>query len=282
MREIIEIIKGNKWLILPIIALPLFFIGWSVFMLSDRSQEQGQEGSGSYYEYNEGQYSQNDSSLEATVTITPDDLPDRLADVREGYTSEQYELIDFLRANLWLDEHTGTLLRFEELSFTLRTGEIETEPTPYVFSVLSSLTPHGQGIGSEMYVAVIETEGATNVMVINFALSQDPTIPDQWSLFSPLFSDTATFVRTSPDVEVEVENFPEEVAGYFISREVVVEKIEELVSLFHPTATEARWNGTVELDFIAQMRRTTFTLNDHRNTTVEVIFCAEEERVEVK
>jgi len=310
MKELIQVLKENKWILVVMALLATVFIAWSIWQVAALNiQDDGQNGT-AYEEEYEGQ----DSSQEATIAIS--DLSPRLQELHDRYTEEIMDLQVFLQSNWWIDKDSDTVLSFNDFSYSLQLGG-SSSLIPFAISARSATSPtDGMGAGAESFIAVIETEDTTGVMLLSYLPSIDEYGGSEWTLFSPVFGENTIFERMSPNLDFEIVGFEsgldlfsaETTELVFVPAEeltseettmlpegegaMVVQQIdpmtyiysafEERVSLYHPTATLAEWSGFVEINFVDGTRSTSFFLNDRRSTIVELVYHIEESRLEVR
>jgi|GEM_PF-3259868 len=274
MKEMIQIFKEHKIVLVAIIMLILMFVGWSVWQYGNRQAELQQQ---EQQAITEGETIDADTGDE--VSNPQAELTDRQKDIISNYSIEQENFVALLSANIWMDATEASSLSFTENTYTEIKG---TEKAIVPFAIVSVIEDNivGEGSTYESHIASVETDSSNFILKLQRWVASDGTA-GEWKLTSSGFTMADEYIRGSAAEGFVLEGMNDEAATLMGGTEDLTSSIADFVTATYPSASVATWNGKIEIDWSEQTTTARFNLDTKSSTQIIVVYRMDTNKISV-
>ena len=271
MRELIQILKENKVILIVIIALFLVFLGWSVIQYRSNNN-----------------HSESQTIAKSEISSDEIDSIEKVEEIKlssdqkktiNDYPTDVRNFIKLLESSIWVSEMDDASVRFEN-NASIYTKNSKSEVRPFIVQALTPSKIIGDGATYSGYIAAVN-DGSKFAIVKIERWQIDGQTADKWKLSSTLFGEQIIFNQSQIDYEMEIKNLNDVIGEMYGNKEELEKFVKSYCTNAYPTAKVATWQEKAEIDFRDQIIKTTFVLDDKSSSIITVIYRMDTKKMEI-
>ena len=271
MRELIQILKENKVIIIVIVALFLVFLGWSVMKyLTNNNHIISQTLDKSKISSDE---------IDSIEKVEEIKLNSDQKKTINDYSTDIKDFIKLLETSIWVSDIDDTSVRFEN-NASICTKNGKSEVRPFIVQALIPSKIIGDGAIYTGYIVAVN-DGSKFAIVKIERWQTDGQTADKWKLSSTLFGEQMTFSQAQIAYEIEIKNLNDTIGEMYGGKEELEQFVKDYCTNAYPTAKVATWQEKAEIDWKKQIIKTTFVLDDKSSSIITVIFRMDPKMIEI-
>ena len=271
VRELIQILKENKVILIVIIVLFFVFLGWSVMKYLDNNN------------YTESQTKVKSESsgdeIDSIEKVEEIKLSNDQKKTINDYSADIKDFIKLLETSIWTSETDDASIRFEN-NASIYTKNGKSEVRAFIVQTMTPSKIIGDGAIYSGYIAAVN-DGSKCAIVKIERWQTDGQTADKWKLSSTLFGEQMTFNQAQIAYEIEIKNLNDVIWGMYGSKEKLEQFVKDYCTNAYPTAKVATWQEKAEIDWKKQIIKTTFVLDDKSSSIITVIFRMDTKMIEI-
>jgi hypothetical protein len=194
-----------------------------------------------------------------------------------SYTGDTLDVVALLEASLWATDSEEANVTFADNVLTERSAG---RSRSAVFIVLNAEKVQGDSheVKQEGYIADIEVEGGTYFLRLERTLDTKSTeaAPIEytgWTVTCDAFEFSKAYTRNTAVGTFSITGLDDDAVKLIGGDIAAIEaQMHEYCADFYPTASEAAWDGKVEVDYSAGTATTRFYLNNKGSTPLTVAY----------
>lgn len=200
------------------------------------------------------------------------ELGEDAAKKRSEYDSETLEFQGILTKSAWVTG-SGNEVKFTEKTFAESQKDSDVIEIPYVISDIKRNRFSSSDKEIDQTIAAIQTPDGTHLLTLTYLAAQQS---ETWTLSSDIFQTKGDFQRAATATEFTItgdEDMRTTLAVLLGSDTSMLEDLlKDYCALYYPSASEAYWSGSADVDWVEHTVNTDFSLNNAAKTHVLVTY----------